>query len=101
MQREITPIFGSGKEILCETNRAITPYGGLAVFVDYLEKIRYREAIRRYMPVQLTSRNAIAPEETYTALLSALGDYSPIALFFTATATPLCRTADSLSGITA
>ena len=69
MQREITTIFGSGKAILCDTKRAITPYGGLAVFVEYLVKIRYSEAIRRYMPVHLTSRNAIAPEETYTAFL--------------------------------
>ncbi len=40
MHREITSIFGQNKVILRESKRAVTPYGGLAVFVEYLQKIR-------------------------------------------------------------
>jgi hypothetical protein len=69
VQREITSLFAQNKVILRETKRAVTPYGGLAVFVEYLRKIGYSDAIRKFIPVQLTSTNAIAPAETFTAFL--------------------------------
>jgi non-ribosomal peptide synthetase component F len=54
---------------LRESKRAVTPYGGLAVFIEYLQKICYSETIQANMPVTLTSRNAINPTETFTAFL--------------------------------
>jgi hypothetical protein len=69
VHREITSIFGQNKVILRESKRAVTPYGGLAVFVEYLQKIRYSEMVQANMPVRLTSRNAINPTETFTAFL--------------------------------
>lgn len=69
MQREITSIFAKNKVILKDTKRAITPYGGLAVFVEYLRKIKYSEIIRTRIPIHLTSPNAIDPTETFTAFL--------------------------------
>jgi len=69
VQREITSIFGQNKVILRETKRAVTPYGGLAVFVEYLRKIGYSDTIHTHMPVRLTSPNAIDPSETFTAFL--------------------------------
>lgn len=69
MHREITSIFAQNKVILRETKRAVTPYGGLAVFFEYLRKVGYSEAIRNFIPVQLTSPNAIDPTETFTAFL--------------------------------
>ena len=50
-------------------HREITPFGGLAVFIEYLRKIGYSDAIRKFIPVQLTSPNAIDPAETFTAFL--------------------------------
>jgi hypothetical protein len=69
VHREITPIFAQNKVVLRETKRAVTPYGGLAVFVEYLRTIGYSDAIRKFIPVQLTSPNAIDPAETFTAFL--------------------------------
>jgi hypothetical protein len=69
VQREITSIFTQNKVILRETKRAVTPYGGLAVFVEYLKRIGYSNAIHTHMPVCLNSPNAIDPTETFTAFL--------------------------------
>jgi hypothetical protein len=69
VHREITSIFAQNKVVLRETKRAVTPYGGLAVFVEYLRKIGYSDAIRKFIPVHLTSPNAIDPAETFTAFL--------------------------------
>jgi len=54
---------------LRDTERAVTPYGGLSVFVEYLRKIEYAETIRQFIPIQFTSPNAIDPAETFTAFL--------------------------------
>jgi len=69
VHREITSIFAQNKVILRETKRAVTPYGGLSVFVEYLRKIGYSETIHAHMPVCLKSPNAIDPTETFTAFL--------------------------------
>lgn len=69
MQREFTAIFDRRKVLLEDTERVASPYGGLTVFVEFLNRIGYSEAVRRHMPVILTSRNAIPPEETFTAFL--------------------------------
>ena len=39
MQREISAILGKGKVILRETERSVTPYGGVMVLAEYLKKI--------------------------------------------------------------
>jgi hypothetical protein len=69
VHREITSIFAQNKVILRETKRAITPYGGLSVFIEYLRKIGYSDTVHAHMPVSLTSPNAIDPTETFTAFL--------------------------------
>lgn len=72
MQREVTPIFGKKKVVLRETPRAVTPFGGLSVFIEFLGKIGYREQVSEAMPVHLKSPNAIDPGETFTAFLIAV-----------------------------
>ena len=72
MQREVTPIFGKKKVVLRETPRAVTPFGGLSVFIEFLGKIGYRQQVREHMPVHLKSPNAIDPGETFTAFLIAV-----------------------------
>jgi hypothetical protein len=69
VHREITSLFRQNKVILRQTNRPVTPYCGIAVFVAYPGKMGYREAVREYMPITLTSPNAIDPVETFTAFM--------------------------------
>ena len=69
MQRETNSIWGRKKVVLRETARAVTPWGGLSVFVEFLGRIGFAEQVSEHMPVQLTSPNAIEPEQTFTAFL--------------------------------
>ncbi len=52
-----------------ETPRAVTPFGGLIVFIEFLTQIGFREQVRRDLPGHLASPNAIDPAQTHTALL--------------------------------
>jgi len=69
VQREINPLWGEKKVILRQTPRAVTPFGGLSVFIAFLQKIGYRQQVSEHMPVHLHSPNAINPGETFTAFL--------------------------------
>jgi len=66
---ELTSLWGGKKVELRETQRAVTPFGGLLVFVEFLQQVGYREAVSKYLPFHLTSPNAIKPAETFTAFL--------------------------------
>ena len=44
MQRKITLLWGEKKVVLRQTPRAVTPFGGLSVFIEFLRKIGYRAA---------------------------------------------------------
>jgi hypothetical protein len=72
VQRKITPLWGEKKVILRQTERAVTPFGGLSVFIAFLRKIVYRQQVSEHLPVHLKSPNAIDPGETYTAFLLAV-----------------------------
>jgi hypothetical protein len=72
VQREINPLWGEKKVILRQTPRAVTPFGGLSVFIAFLQKIGYRQQVSEHMPVHLMSPNAINPGETFTAFLMAV-----------------------------
>ncbi len=69
MHREITTLWGEKKVVLRETPRAVTPFGGLSVFVVFLQKIGYGRQVSEHLPVHLKSPNAIDPAQTYTAFL--------------------------------
>ena len=69
MQRKISALWGEKKVVLRQTARAVTPFGGLSVLIEFLGKIGYRQQVREHLPVHLRSPNAIAPEETFTAFL--------------------------------
>jgi hypothetical protein len=66
---KITALWGGKKVELRETQRAVTPFGGLVVFFEFLRQVGYREAVSKYLPFRLTSPNAIDPVETFTAFL--------------------------------
>jgi len=72
VQREITPLWGRKKVVLRQTPRAVTPFGGLSVFIEFLGKIGYAQQVSEHLPVHLQSPNAIAPGETFTAFLMAV-----------------------------
>jgi Transposase DDE domain group 1 len=69
VQREITALWGKRKVILRQTPRAVTPFGGLSVFIEFLGKIGYRQQVSQHLPVHLESPNAIDPGQTLTAFL--------------------------------
>jgi hypothetical protein len=66
---KITSVWGGKKVELRETPRAVTPFGGLVVFFEFLRQVGYGEAVRQHLPFRLTSPNAIDPVETFTAFL--------------------------------
>ena len=41
MQRKITSLWGEKKVILRQTPRAVTPFGGLSVFIDFMKQIGF------------------------------------------------------------
>lgn len=69
MHWKITALWGGKKVELRETERAVTPFGGLVVFFEFLRRIGYDQAVRLHLPFSLTSPNAIDPVETFTAFL--------------------------------
>jgi hypothetical protein len=72
VQEKLTPVFGKKKVVLRQTERAVTPWGGVAVFVQFLQKIGFSEVVERCLPIHLESPNAIAPVQTFTAFLIAV-----------------------------
>ncbi len=67
--REITALLSDERLILRETQRAVTPFGGIAVFNSFLSKIGFVEAVRQHMPICWKSPNHIDPSSTFTAFL--------------------------------
>ena len=70
--REIKALLSDERLILRETRRAVTPFGGLAVFVSFLTKIGLVEAVRQHMPICWKSPNHIDPTATFTAFLMSV-----------------------------
>src|SRR3954471_19155033 len=67
--REINSLLSDERLILRETRRAVTPFGGVAVFLSFLRKIGFVKAVRQHMPIHYTSPNQIDPTFTFTAFL--------------------------------
>jgi hypothetical protein len=69
MEAESTRIFGRQKVLLQETDRALTPFGGIVVFLEFLNRIGLVEKVMECMPVIHRSPNSIPPAQTYIAFL--------------------------------
>ena len=67
--REVAALLSGERIILRETKRAVTPFGGVAVFVAFLRKVDLVGQVRRHMPIQWKSPNHIDPTDTYVAFL--------------------------------
>jgi hypothetical protein len=69
MKTEGAQIFGGGKIWLQETDGALTAFGGLIVFLEFLNKIGFVRKVMECMPIQHHSPNSIPPAQTYVAFL--------------------------------
>lgn len=67
MHSSVTPLFHKVKVRLCQTTRAVTPFGGLASFIAFLDQIGYAQQVQAHLPWQLSSPNAIPLAHTLTA----------------------------------
>src|ERR1700704_528566 len=59
--KEFKPLFGGGKSKLCDTLRAVTPFGGLSVFIEFLSRIELVEQLTNRGPYQPKSANHYEP----------------------------------------
>src|ERR1700745_899384 len=59
--KEFRPLFGGGKIKLCDTLRAVTPFGGLSVFIEFLGRIGLVEQLASQAPYQPKSGNHYDP----------------------------------------
>jgi hypothetical protein len=59
--QEFKPLFGGGKIKICDTLRAVTPFGGLSVFIEFLGRIGLVEQLASRAPYQPKSANHYAP----------------------------------------
>lgn len=70
---ELSPLFGGAKLVLEETPKAITPFGGLASFIEFLGRIGFTQQVQSALPFAApTSNNAIPLVHTFTAFMVAV-----------------------------
>jgi hypothetical protein len=69
MEAQGTRLFGGGKVLLQETERDLTPFGGIVVFLEFLNKIGFVKKVIECMPIVHRSPNSILPAQTYVAFL--------------------------------
>jgi hypothetical protein len=65
----VTPVFAPAKLKLTQTLRAVTPFGGLASFIAFLQQRGLATRLQQQLPWALTSPNAIPLAHTLTAFL--------------------------------
>jgi hypothetical protein len=66
---KLNALWGGKKVELPETLRAVTPFGGLVAFFEFLRQVGDREAVSQHLQFRFPSPNAIDPVETFTAFL--------------------------------
>lgn len=70
---QISPLFGGAKLVLDETPKAITPFGGLVSFLEFLGQAGYVSQVERALPfAAASSNNAIPLAQTFTAFVVAV-----------------------------
>ena len=69
MPAVVTPLFGQAKLKLTQTSRAVTPFGGLASCIAFLQRREFATHVQQSVPWELTSPNAIPRPHTLTAFL--------------------------------
>jgi hypothetical protein len=69
MEAQGTRLFDGRKVSLQETERDLTPFGGMVVFLEFLSKIGFVQKVEECMPIVHQSPNSIPPAQTYIAFL--------------------------------
>ena len=72
VRREMLALLSKERLIVRETQRAVTPFGGMVVFLEYLQRIDLVGQMRRHMPIRWRSHNQIDPTATLIAFLIAV-----------------------------
>ena len=72
MHEFIRALQGGRKVILRESPRPITPFGGLAVCLEFLRGLGLADQVQQHLPFTWRSPNAIPPVTTFTAFLLAV-----------------------------
>jgi len=72
MRHEFQRIGDGRRAVLRETERAVTPFGGLAVLVELMRKIGLLDAVRERLAFQYRSNNAYPPEQILLAFWLAV-----------------------------
>jgi hypothetical protein len=67
--QEFKPLFGGGKIKICDTLRAVTPFGGLSVFIEFLGRIGLVEQLTSRVPYQPKSGNHYDPGQILVAFI--------------------------------
>src|ERR1700731_4623521 len=80
--REITALLSNERLILRETQRAVTPFGGIAVFISFLSKIGFVEAVPSAHRL-IKPRRVISMETTFPPGGERLGPTDPLGVAFT------------------
>jgi Transposase DDE domain group 1 len=70
--REVLALLSKERLIVRETQRAVTPFGGMVVFLEFLHRIDLVGQIRQHIPIRWRSHNRIDPAATLTAFLIAV-----------------------------
>ena len=69
MKAEGSRLFDGRKVLLRETERALTPFAGVVVFLEFLNRIGLVKKVMASIPVVHRSPNSIPPAQTYIAFL--------------------------------
>ena len=81
MPTQITALWGGRKVELRETQRAVTPFGGLVVFFEFLRQVGYVEVVNRCLPFRLASPNALDPaQRNRTPILSTTEGFTLLSI---------------------
>lgn len=67
--QEFRPLFGGGKIKLCDTLRAVTPFGGLSVFIEFLGRIGLVAELTERAPYRANSPNHYEPGQILVAFV--------------------------------
>ena len=67
--KEFRPLFGDGKIKLCDTLRAVTPFGGLSVFIEFLGRIGLVGQLTAQGPYEAKSPNHYEPAQILVAFI--------------------------------
>jgi Transposase DDE domain group 1 len=70
--REMLALMSNERLIVRETQRAVTPFGGMVVFLEFLQRIDLVGRLREHMPLRWRSHNQIDPSTTLICFLIAV-----------------------------